>query len=99
MVMSRDQNAGHNHNIKTGSKPFEMVEEFKYLGATVTDRNSIHEETESRLQSRNACYRSVPEVFFSSLLSKDVKIKIQRTVILPVVLYGCDIWLDIGGGA
>jgi hypothetical protein len=55
-VMSQDQNAGHNHNIKIDNKSFERVEEFKYLGATLTDRNSIHEEIKSRLKSGNACY-------------------------------------------
>jgi hypothetical protein len=30
MVMSRNQNAGHNHNIKTDNKSYERVEEFKY---------------------------------------------------------------------
>ena len=28
----------------------------------------------------------------SSLLSKNIKIKIHRTIILPVVLYGCETW-------
>ena len=31
-------------------------------------------------------------IFFSSLLSKKLKIKIYRTIILPVVLYGCETW-------
>jgi hypothetical protein len=43
MVMSQNQNAGHNHNIKIDNKSFERVEEFKYLGTTLTNRNSIHE--------------------------------------------------------
>jgi len=34
MIMSPDQNAGNNHNIETYNKPFERVEEFKYLGTT-----------------------------------------------------------------
>jgi UDP-galactopyranose mutase len=59
MVMSRNQNAGHNHNIKIDSKSFERVDEFKYLGATLTNRNSIHEEIRRRLKSGNACYYSV----------------------------------------
>jgi hypothetical protein len=49
MVTSRDQNAGYNNNIKIDNKSFERVEEFKYLGATLTYRNSIHEEIKSRL--------------------------------------------------
>jgi hypothetical protein len=44
MVMSRDQNAGKNHNIKLDNKSFERVEQFKYLGTTLTYRNSIQEE-------------------------------------------------------
>jgi hypothetical protein len=44
MVMSRNQNAGQNDIIKVDSKPFERVEELKYLGTTLTNQNSIHEE-------------------------------------------------------
>jgi hypothetical protein len=68
------------------------VEEFKYLGITLTDKNSIQEEIKSRLRSGNACYHSVQNIFSSSLLSKNIKIKIYRTIILPVVLYGCETW-------
>jgi len=45
----------------------------------------------SRLKSGNACYHS-DRILFSSLLSKDLKIKIYRTIILPVVLFGCETW-------
>jgi hypothetical protein len=44
------------------------------------------------LKSGNVCYHSVQNILSSSLLSKNVKIKIHRTVILPVVLYGCETW-------
>jgi hypothetical protein len=59
MVMSRNQNAGHSHNINIDNKSFERVEEFKYLGTALTNRNSIHEKIKSRLKSGNACYHSV----------------------------------------
>ena len=59
----------------------------------LTNQNSIHEEIKSRLKSGNACYHSVQNLFSSSLLSKKLKIKIYRTIILPVVLYGCGTWL------
>ena len=36
--MSREQNAGWNHNIKTDNKYFERVEHFKYLGTTLTNQ-------------------------------------------------------------
>jgi len=63
------------------------VEEFKYLGITLTNQNSIQEEIKNRLKSGNACYHSVQKLLFSSLLSNNLKIKIYKTIILPVVLY------------
>ena len=68
------------------------MEEFKYLGITLTNQNSIAEEIKSRLKSRNACYHSVQNLLSSRLLSKNLKMKIYRTVILPAVLYGCETW-------
>ena len=92
MVMSRDQNAGRTHSMKNDNSSFERVDEFKYLGTTSTNQNSIQEEIKSILKSGNACYHSVQNLLSSSLLSKNLKIKIYRTIILPVVLYGCETW-------
>ena len=85
----------HGETVKTNvcrKLSIERVEEFKYLGTTLTDQNSIQEETKSRLKSGNACYYSVQNLLSSSLLSKNLKIKIYRTIILPVVVYGCETW-------
>jgi hypothetical protein len=90
--MSRDQNAGQNGYIQIGNESFETVEQFKYFGTTLINQNSIHQEIKSRLKSGNACYHSVQNLLTSSLLTKNVKIKIYRTIILPVVLYGCESW-------
>ena len=68
------------------------MEQFKYLGTTLIDQNGIQEEIKSRLKSGNACCYSVQNILSSSLLTKNLKIKIYRTVILPVVLYGCETW-------
>jgi len=69
-----------------------MLEEFKYLGTTLTHQNSIQEEIKSRLRLGNACYHSLQNRLSSRLLSKNLKIKIYRTIILPIVLYGCVTW-------
>jgi len=45
-----------------------------------------------KLKSGNACYHSVQNLLSSCLLSKNVEIKIYRTIISPVVLYGCETW-------
>jgi hypothetical protein len=59
MVMFRYQNAGRSHSIKTDNSSFEIVEEFKYLGTTLRNQNSIQEEIKGKTISENACYLSV----------------------------------------
>jgi hypothetical protein len=54
-------------------------------------QNSIQEENKSTFQSGNAYYHLVQNLLPSSLLSKDIKIKIYRTIILPL-FYGCETW-------
>ena len=76
--------------MKIDNSYIERVEDFKYLGTTLTNQNSIQEEIKSRLTLGNACYYSVQNLLSSSLLSKKLKIKIYRTIVLPVVLYGCE---------
>ena len=92
MTVSRDQNAGRIHSVRTDNSSIERVEEFKYLGTTLTNQNSIQEEIKSRLKLGNACYYSVQNLMSSRLRSKNLKIKIYRTVILPVVLYWFETW-------
>jgi hypothetical protein len=84
MLVFRDQNAGQNREIKIANRSLENVSQFRYLGTTVTDQNLIQEEIKRRLNSGNTCYHSVQNLLSSRL--------IYKTVILPVVLYGCETW-------
>ena len=76
MIMSRDQKAGRSRSTKIVNSSTERVEEFKYLGITLTNKNSTQEEIKSRLNLGNAYYYSVQNLLSSSLLSKKLKIKI-----------------------
>jgi len=58
----------------------------------LTNQNSVHEEIKCRLEAGNSCYYSVQTLLSSRLLSNNFKIKIYKTIILPVVLYGCEAW-------
>jgi hypothetical protein len=82
--MSRDQHAGRSLSIKTDNSSFERVEELKYLGTTLRNQNSIQEEINSRLKSGNACYNSMQ----NPLLSKNLNIKIYRTIICLLFCMG-----------
>ena len=66
---------------------FERVEEFKYLRITLTYQDSIQEEIKSRLK-----LGQVQNILSSTLLSKNLKIKIYKIIFLPVVMYGCETW-------
>jgi len=65
---------------------------FKYLGRIITNQTSIQEEIKSRIKSENACCHLLQNLLSFSLFSKNINIKIYRTIILPVVLYGCETW-------
>jgi hypothetical protein len=83
-IMSCHQNSGQNQNIRIANDLFENA------GMTLTNQNNIHDEIKSRLNSQNARCHSVQNLLSSHLISE--KLKIYKTVILPVVLYGCKIW-------
>jgi hypothetical protein len=65
-LLSRQQNAGQNHDIKIGNRCFESVAQFKYLEMTVTNQNLVQAQIKMRLSSGNA-----------HLLPKNVKIRIK----------------------
>jgi hypothetical protein len=91
MLLSRQQNVGQNRDIKIINRSFENLSQFKYLG-TVRNQILIQEEIKRRFNSGNACYHSVQNLPSSGLLSKNLKIRINKTIILPVILYGCETW-------
>ena len=72
-----------------GNECFVRVSEFKYLGSILREDNILREEYG---QSDNACYFSVSKLLSSQFLSRNLKIRIYRSIILPVVPYGCGAW-------
>jgi hypothetical protein len=90
--LSRHQNVGQILDIKIGNRSFENVSEFKYLGTTVTNQNLIQEKLKRRLNSGNVCYHSVQNLLSSRPLSKNLKIRIYKTIILSLVLHRRETW-------
>ena len=92
MITFRHQNVIQNQNKVIVNLSFENVEKFGYLGVTNTNTNDTDEEIKRRINMGNACYYSLEKILSSRLLSKILKVKTYKTIILPVVLYGCEIW-------
>jgi hypothetical protein len=92
MLLSHPQNVGQNRDVKIANRSFENVSQFIHLGIAVTIQNLIQGEIKRRLNSGNACYHSVQNLLSSCLLPKNLKVGICKTIILTVVLYGCETW-------
>jgi hypothetical protein len=92
MLLSCHQNAGKNWDIKIANRSFEIVSQFRYVGTTITNPNLIQEEIKRRLSTGNVFYHSVQSLLSSHLLSKNLKMRIYKTIILSVILYGCETW-------
>jgi hypothetical protein len=72
--------------MKIDNSPLARMEEFKYLGTILINQNSLQEEIKSKLKSGIACYHLVQNLLSSTLLSKNIRLKIYRIIIWPVVL-------------
>jgi hypothetical protein len=92
MLLSHHQNAKQNYDIKIANISFESVAQFKYLETTVTNQYLIQKEIKGRWNSGNAHYYSIQNLLSSHMLSKNAKLGIYKTILLPVVLYGCETW-------
>jgi len=94
MFMIRVQNAGRSHNMKTEYVSIENFEDFGYLGTKLTYQNSIQKVIKSRFSSGNVCYLSVQNLLSSSLLYKNLNIKIYINIIMPVCCVGVKLGLS-----
>jgi len=72
MIMSRDQYARQNHEIKLDNALFQTVSQLSYMQTAAADTNCVHEEC----KSRKFCPILVQNVLFSILVSNNLKIKI-----------------------
>jgi hypothetical protein len=90
MLRSCSQKIGQKHSIKIVNRSFEDVSKFKCLRTTPTDQNCMHGDVNSRLNSGNFCYQLIQSLLSSHLLSRNIKVKMYKTIILPVILNGCE---------
>jgi hypothetical protein len=71
---------------------FEVVQSFKYLGSIINVTNDIEEEVKTRIMQGNRCFYALKHLFTSSLVSRNTKLRLFKTIIRPIVMYGCETW-------
>ena len=89
LKMSRE---GGDGSLVINDKEIEEVEEFKYLGTTVTNKNDMKTEILIRITAANRCYFSLISIMKKRSVSKKTKLRLYNTIIRPVVLYACETW-------
>lgn len=82
MVMSRQVTL--KNNLKVNGYSFEQVEEFKYLGVNINEKNNMHNEIKLRMCAANRSYYAMKEVFSSKLLSHRTKERLYITYLRPI---------------
>jgi len=90
MTMTQNQNQWQRRNVC--NKSFENASEFKHLRTTVTNTNDIYDEISRRINSRKFVIIWFKNHFLSHPLSKMLKIRVYKTIVLLLVLYRCEMW-------
>jgi hypothetical protein len=71
---------------------FKRVEQFKYLGSFLTEKNNVTIEIAARIQAGNRCYYGLTKILSSRTISRRMKERLYTSLIRPVVLYGSETW-------
>ncbi|KAF0749456.1 Reverse transcriptase domain-containing protein [Aphis craccivora] len=93
LIMSRREQV--QNALVVGGFTFERVSIFKYLGVDVNQQANSHKEIERRITTGNKSYFALVLVFKSRLISKNIKIRLYKVLIRPIVLYTCGAWAKI----
>jgi hypothetical protein len=81
-------------DITLNEQTFEEVDNFKYLGDLITSQNEVVADIKGKIAAGNRCYRSFSKI--DIYISKNTKIRIYKTIIRPIVLYGSETWAITG---
>jgi hypothetical protein len=81
-----------NEHLCCGQHKFEQVKEISYLGSQMNQTNSISIEIQARILSGSRCYYEYGKLMKPRALNRNSKLKVYKSLIRPVVTYGCEAW-------
>lgn len=90
MVISKEtipsgQLTVNNHQI-------ERVSKYNYLGSTVGDQWDHSLEIKCRIEKARAAFMKMANLFRSHDLNLSMKMRVARSYVFPVLLYGAETW-------
>jgi hypothetical protein len=92
LTLDRKHGSRIGQNITIDEYNFEVVQSFKYLGSIVNVDNDIEEEVKTRLSQGNRCFYALKHLFRNTLVSRNTKLRLYKTLIRPIVMYACETW-------
>ena len=75
-----------------GREELEDVEEFVYLGATVKIEGGGTEDIKKRLRKAREAFFNLKKIWNTRSIGRNTNIKLFKTLVRPVLLYGCEAW-------
>jgi len=92
MVTSTYEHRRNAGDLRIGNKTFEAVQSFQYLGNIISNTNNNNKCIKERIMMGSKAYYANRQFFNSSLISRNSKLQIYRTLVHPVVPYGSESW-------
>ncbi|KAL1462186.1 hypothetical protein WDU94_014046 [Cyamophila willieti] len=78
--------------LDIGEDKYERVDKFRYLGSNLDEKNRMEEEILEKIKIGNRTRFALKKMMSSKLLSRTSKVRIYKSLILPVLLYGAEMW-------
>ena len=85
-------NAKSQERITVDGQDIGEVETFKNLGATICKEGAGMKDLKNRLSKARGAFLKFKRIWNSKSISKRTKLKLFKTVVVPVLLYGCETW-------
>ena len=95
MSITNKQGRLHSSSTEIGSKRFEKVENFKFLGVVINSKNNMTETIQGKIQAGNKAYYTNQKMLKNRYINGGAKMQIYKTQIRLVVTYGCEVWTMI----
>jgi len=94
MVTSTYEHGRNAGDLRIGNKTFAAVQSFQYLGNIICNTNNNNKCIKERIMMGNKAYYANRQLVNSSLISRNSKLQIYRTLVRPVVTYGSESWTE-----
>ena len=85
-------NVRNQEKITIGGRDIEEVDEFTYLGAIVCKEGGGMKDLRNRLSKARGAFVRLKRIWSSNNIYRRTKLRLYRTLVVPVLLYGCETW-------